>query len=157
MLGFLALLKLGSIWTRIGGAVSGACNAFAVWVVRNPIPALIGALVLAIGVLGWLVHHERAQVAVAKAAGAQDLKVLRVEQTSNGVLNNAIDQQNAAVRSLGTDSARAVAQGKAALNAALARSATRAAASAQIAVPAAAPLQADCRTPDSVMAVKGKL
>ncbi len=151
------LLSLAGLFGRLGSVLSAACTTLAGWVTRNPVAALIGALVLSIGVLGYLVHHERAQVAVAKAAGAQDLQALRVEQTSNGVLNNAIDQQNAAVRSLGTDSARAVAQGKAALNAALARSATRAAASAQIAVPAAAPLQADCRTPDSVMAVKGKL
>ena len=127
------------------------------FVTRNPLLALALALAIACGVLVWRNDWLAEQRNQARADQVQAESALKVEQTSNAALNTAIDQQNAAVRSLGTDSAQAVAQGKTALNAALARSAGRAAASAQIAVPAPAPVQADCRTPDSVLAVKGKL
>jgi hypothetical protein len=50
-----------------------------------------------------------------------------------------------------------VAQGNQADAAAVARSTARAAQSARIIVPPPAPVQPDCRTPDSVMAAKGGL
>ena len=155
--GLFTLIKMGSIWSRIGAILSDACTALAGWITRNRVAALIVALCLAVVGCGWYIHHQHGQIVAAKSAGAQDLKALTVEQGSNARLNTAITQQNAAVAQLGTDSAAAVAQGNQADAAAVARSTARAAQSARIIVPPAAPAQADCRTPDDVMAVKGGL
>lgn len=155
--GILTLIKLGSIWSRIGSIISGACTALAGWITRNPVTALIVALCLAVAGCGWYIHHQRGQIVAAKAAGAQDLKALTVQQASNTRLTAAIAQQNAAVAQMGTDSAKAIAQGNQADAAAVARSTARAAQSARIIVPPPAPVQTDCRTPDSVMAAKGNL
>ena len=151
-----ARLALGSIFGRLGTTLAQGFGALAGWITRNPLLAIALGFAFVSGILVWRndrLSEERNQ---ARADQAQAESALKVEQASNKTLTDQIDRQNAAVAALGTASARAVAQGKTALDAALARSADRAAAAGRIVVPVG-PVQADCRTPDSVMAVKGKL
>lgn len=155
--GLFTLIRLGSIWSRIGAILSGACTALAGWITRNPVTALIVALCVALAASGWYIHHQRTELATTKAHDAQAQAALHTEQASNTRLTATIGQQNAAVAQLGKDSAKAVAAGNQADAAAMARSRQRTIAGASIAVPPPAPAQPDCRTPDDVMAQKDDL
>ena len=152
----IGLIQLGSIWSRLGTAISGACRALSGWITRNPVTALIVALCVALAASGWYIHHQRTELATTKAHDAQAQAALHTEQASNTRLTATIGQQNAAVAQLGKDSAKAVAQGNHDDDAAVSRSKELAAQSARIIVPTG-PVQPDCRTPDSVMAAKGGL
>lgn len=146
-----AFPPLGWALKALGGIESAITWCFATWT-----RALITIALVIAAIAAWDIHHLRTELATAQAHDAATQKALIVQQASNARLAASIAQQNAAVAALGTDSAEAVAQGNRADADAVARSTARAAQSARIIVPTG-PVQADCRTPDSVMAVKGGL
>lgn len=151
------LLGAAGLWSRLAALFTAALSGVTGFVTRNPQLALTLAFAFACGVLIWRTDRLAEQRNQARADQAQAETALKTEQASNTRLTAAIAQQNAAVAKLGTDSAAAVAQGNAALSAAATRSTARAAQSARIVVPVGGVTQADCRTPDAVMAAKGGL
>lgn len=149
----LGLFKGRSFLSSIG---TWFANAWA-WAVKNPLAAIVAALVLICAVLGWYAHHEAAAASKARADEAQAEKALTVEQASNARLTASIAQQNAAVAQLGKDSTTAVTQGNQADAAALARSAQRASEAQAIVIPPAANGKPGCPTPADVLAAKKDL
>lgn len=149
----LGLFKGWSFLSSIGGWFADAWA----WAVKNPLAAIVAALVLNCAVLGWYAHHEATLATKARADEAQAEKALTTEQASNARLTAAIAQQNAALAQLGKASAAAVAQGDRADAAAVTRSDKRAAEAQAITIPPAATGKPDCATPPDVMAARGDL
>jgi cell division protein FtsB len=152
----ISLLGLAGLWARLGGWISGGLSTVAAAIVRYPWQTMLMIAAFVCGLLVWRNDRLAEDAKQARTDQAQAEAALKVEQASNARLAASIAQQNAAVAQLGTDSAKAVAQGNRADADAVARSAGRAAQSARIIVPTG-PVQPDCRTPDSVMAAKGGL